>query len=167
MRASVFQSIAGWGSGSTRLCGISQRTRSCLPVLEVRTLPDVDINVTQGSGTGIRAFQKVSGNYDQYVREARGTARGTLGNIPWTVTTAGLSAVVAADVTRVGLVLVSAANGIVWIRFDATIPTGTTYDWLLNPLDRWEVPLAFTQLALSMAGSAAGGLVLGAAGTCA
>jgi hypothetical protein len=130
-------------------------------------VPDADISITAGSGTGIRAFQKVSGDYDQYVRQAMGTARGTLANIPWTVTTAGLGSVIAADVTRVGLVLVSAANGVVWIRFDATIPTATTYDWLLNPGDRWEVPLAFAQLALSMAGAAAGGLILGAAAVCA
>jgi len=130
-------------------------------------MADVDINITAGAGTPIRAFQKVSGDYDQYVREARGTAKGSLANIPWTVTTAGLSNTVAADVTRVGLVLVSAANGIVWARFDATIPTATTYDWLLNPGDRWEIPLQFTQLAISLAGQSAGGLILGAAATCA
>jgi len=130
-------------------------------------MPDVDIPISAGSGTNIRAFQKGSGDYDQYVREARGTAKGTLGNLPWTVTTAGLSSTVAADVTRVGLLLVSAANGIVWARFDATIPTATTYDWLLNPGDRWEIPVQFTQLAISLAGQSAGGLILGAAATCA
>lgn len=130
-------------------------------------MPDVDINITAGAGTPVRSFQKVSGDYDQYVREARGTAKGTLGNIPWTVTTTGLSAVIAADVTRVGLVVVSAANGIVWVRFDATIPTVTAYDWLLNPGDRWEVPLQFAQLAQSWSGAAAGGTVLAAAATCA
>jgi hypothetical protein len=130
-------------------------------------VPDVDVPISAGSGTNIRAFQKVSGDYDQYVREARGTAKGTLGNIPWTVTTAGLSSVIAADVTRVGLVLVSAATGVVWFRFDATIPTATTYDYLLNSGERWEVPVQFCQLAVSMAGSVAGGTVLGAAATCA
>lgn len=97
-------------------------------------MADVDIPITAGSGTNIRAFQKAGGDYDQYVREARGTAKGTLSNIPWTVTTAGLSAVIAADVTRVGLVIVSGANGVVWVRFDATIPTSSAYDWLLNDL---------------------------------
>ncbi len=130
-------------------------------------MPDVDIAISAGAGTPIRAFQKVSGDYDQYVREARGTAKGTLANIPWTVTTTGLSNVIAADVTRVGLVLVSAASGIVWVRFDATIPAVTAYDWLLNPGDRWEVPVQFVQLAQSYAGAAAGGTVLGAAATCA
>lgn len=130
-------------------------------------MADTDVAITAGAGTLIRTFGKVSGDLDQYVREARGTAKGSLGNIPWTVTTAGLTSTVAADVTRVGLILVSAANGIVWVRFDATIPTATTYDWLLNPGDRWEVPVQFGQLAISMAGQSAGGLILGAAATCA
>jgi hypothetical protein len=130
---------------------------------------DVDIPITAGSGTSIRAFQKVSGDYDQYVREARGTAKGTLGNIPWAVTTAGLSNVIAADVTRVGLIVVSAATGIVYVRFDATIPVPATpaYDWLLNPGDRWEVPVQFAQLAQSWVGASAGGTMLAAAATCA
>jgi hypothetical protein len=130
-------------------------------------VPDVDIPISAGTGTLVRAFQKVSGNYDQYVREARATARGTLPNLPWTVTTAGLSAVVPADATRVGLILASGASGIVYLRFDATIPTSTTYDWLLNPNERWELPVSLCQLAVSMAGASAGGAVYGAAGTCA
>jgi len=130
-------------------------------------VPDTDIAITAGSGTLIRAFGKVSGDNDQYVREARGTARGTLSNLPWTVTTAGLSNVIPADVTRVGLVLVNASGTVLWVRFDATIPTAATYDWLLNPSERWEVPLQFGQLAQSWAGQSAGGLVLGAAATCA
>lgn len=130
-------------------------------------MADSDIAISVGSGANIRVFQKGSGDYDQYVREVRGTAKGTLSNIPWTVTTTGLSNVIAADVTRVGLIITSAANGVVWLRFDATIPTSTTYDWLLNPGDRWELPLSFGQLAISMAGAAAGGLILGAAATCA
>ena len=130
-------------------------------------MADSNVPITPGSGATIDTYQLAGGDHQQFIREVRGTAKGTLGNIPWTVTTAGLSNTIAADNTRVGLVLVSAANGIVWIRFDATIPTSVTYDWLLNPLDRWEVPLAFSQLAMSMAGAAAGGLVLGAAAACA
>jgi len=130
-------------------------------------MADVDINITAGAGTPIRAFQRGAGDYDQYVRETRGTAKGTLANIPWTVTTTGLSNVIAADVTRVGLVLTSAANGLVWLRFDATIPTSAAFDWLLNPNDRWEIPQAFSQLAISMAGLSGGGFIYGAAATCA
>lgn len=130
-------------------------------------MADSNVPITPGSGATIDTYQLAGGDHQQVIREVRSTAKGTLSNIPWTVTTAGLSNVIAADQTRVGLILVSAANGIVYIRFDTTIPTATTYDWLLNPGDRWEVPVAFTQLAVSMAGAAAGGLILGAAGTCA
>lgn len=130
-------------------------------------MADVDIPITAGSGTNIRAFQKASGDYDQYVREARGTAKATLSNIPWTVTTAGQASVIPADVTRVGLVVVSGANGLVWIRFDATIPTASAYDYYLNPGDRWEVPIQFCQFAQSWAGQAAGGSMFAASATCA
>lgn len=101
------------------------------------------------------------------------TAKGALPNIPWTVTTAGSngggSGLIAADVTRVGLLIVSAANGIVYINFSTVIPVPATpaYDWLLNPGDRYEVPLAFCQLAVSMAGAVAGGTILATAGTAA
>ena len=128
---------------------------------------DVDVPITAGAGTNIRAFQKVSGDYDQYVRTAFGTAKGTLSNIPWTVTTAGLASVIAADVTRVGLVVTSAANGVVWVRFDSTVPSVAAYDYLLNPGDRWEVPHEFVQLAQSWAGNSAGGTIFAAAATCA
>lgn len=122
-------------------------------------MPDVDIAVSQGSGTNIRAFQKVSGDYDQYVRTVFGTTKGTLANTPWTVTTAGFANVIAADVTRVGLIVVSAANGLLYIRFDGTLPAVTAYDYLLNPGDRWEVPHEFVQFTQSWAGSVAGGTV--------
>jgi hypothetical protein len=130
-------------------------------------VPDVDIPVTAGAGTNIRAFQKASGDYDQYVRTVYGTAKGTLSNIPWTVTTAGLASVIAADVTRVGLIVVSAATSLVWVRFDSTLPTSTAYDYLLNPGDRWEVPHEFIQLAQSWAGQSAGGTMFAAAATAA
>lgn len=130
-------------------------------------MADVDINITAGAGTPVRAFQKVSGDYDQYVREARGTAKGTLSNIPWTVTTTGTANVIAADVTRVGLIVLSNANGIVWVRFDGTLPTTSAYDWLLNPGDRWEVPIQFCQFTQSWTGAAAGGVMLAVSATCA
>lgn len=130
-------------------------------------MADTDLAISPGTGALIRTFARGAGDLDQYVREARGTAKGSLPNVPWAVTTTGLSAVIPADVTRVGLLLASAATGVVWLRFDTTIPTGTTYDWVLNSGDRWEIPVAFCQLAISMAGASAGGLVVGAAATCA
>ena len=127
---------------------------------------DIDIPITAGTGTAIRAFQRSAGDYDQYVRVAFGTTKGTLSNIPWTVTTAGQTNVVPADGTRVGLIIVSAANGIVYVRFDGTLPSASAYDYLLNPGDRWEVPHEFIQLAQSYAGVSAGGTIFAAAAIC-
>ena len=130
-------------------------------------MPIVDIPITAGTGTAVRSFQLAGGDYDQMVRQTMATAAGSL--ISWAATTAGTSAVVAADVTRVGLLLVSAATGRVYLRFDATIPVPATpaYHWYIDPGDRYEVPLAFCQLAISMAASVTGGTVLGVAGTAA
>lgn len=132
-------------------------------------MADVDVAITPGSGINIRAFQKLSGDYDQYVRAVFGTAKASLGNIPWTVTTTGLSNVVSADVTRVGIIMTSAANGILYVRFDATIPVPGTllYDYFLNPGERWEVPHEFVQLAQSWVGAVTGGSLLAVATTCA
>ena len=130
-------------------------------------MPDVDVAITAGAGSNIRCFQKASGDYDQYVREARATAVGTLNS--WAATTAGTASQIAADPNRVGLLIVSQATGTVYLRFDSTIPVPATpaYHWYLSPGDRWEVPLAWCQLAVSMAASVAGGTVLSALGTCA
>ena len=130
-------------------------------------MPDVGVGITPGSGVLIRTFQLASSYEDQYVRAVFGTAKGTLGSIPWTVTTAGLASVIASDLTRVGLIVTSAANGIVWVRFDSTVPTLAAYDYLLNPGDRWEVPHEFVQLAQSWAGATAGGTMFAAAATAA
>lgn len=135
-------------------------------------MADVDIPMTAGAGTLIRAYQRGAGDYDQYVREARGTAKESLGaNVPWLMTTAGLTSVIAANTARVGLIIVNQANGILYVRFDATAPTPLAvpplYDYFLNTGDRWEVPVQFAQLAQSWAGAAAGGYVLAAGTTCA
>jgi hypothetical protein len=85
------------------------------------------------------------------------------------VTATGLTTTVPADVTRVGLIIVSAASGIVYASFGTVIPVPATpvYDYLLNPGDRWEVPQAFAQYAQSWIGAVAGGTVLAVAATCA
>jgi hypothetical protein len=131
-------------------------------------MPDADVNVTPGAGAPIRAYQKTSGDYDQYVRTVYGTARATnLSNLPWTVTTAGLTTTIPGDTSRVGLILTSAATGIVYINFNSTVPSSTAYDWLLNPGDRWEVTHEFVQLVQSWVGAVAGGFIYGAGATCA
>jgi hypothetical protein len=116
-----------------------------------------DIVIT---GTGVRAATNTAGGADQYVREARATAVGALNT--WTASTTATAPQIAADATRVGLLIVSAATGIVYLRFDSTAPVPATpaYHWLLQPGDRYEVPIVFVQLAVSMVASVGGGVVL-------
>ena len=130
-------------------------------------MADADIPISAGSGTLVHCYQKAGGDFDQYVREARATAVATINS--WTVTTAGQASQIAADASRVGLLIVSAANGIVYLRFDNTIPVPATpaYHWLLNPGDRWEVPIVLTSLAVSMIGAVAGGTILSTLATAA
>ena len=127
-------------------------------------MPDVDVAITAGSGTNIRCFQKAGGDYDQYVREARVTAVGALNT--WTASTTAATSQVAADVNRVALLITSQATGTVYLRFDSTAPTSAAFHWYLNPGDRYEVPLQWCQLAVSMVASTGGGTVLSVPGTC-
>lgn len=122
-------------------------------------MADVDVPITAGTGTSIRCFQRVAGDYDQYVREAR--ADGVTLN-SWTANTAGQASQVPADITRVSLLIVSQATGVVYLRFDSTIPVPATpaYHWSLQPGDRYEVPIQLCQLAVSMIASQTGGTVL-------
>ena len=130
-------------------------------------MADADVAITAGTGTSIRCFQRGAGDFDQYVRAVFGTALGTLANIPWTVTTSVLTSAIPADVTRVGLIVVSAANSIVYVNFGTATPSSVSYHWLLNPGDRWEVPHEFAQFAQSWIGAVAGGTVLAVSATCA
>jgi hypothetical protein len=133
-------------------------------------LPIVDVPITAGTGTQITCFQRAGGDYDQVVREVRATAMASA--TVWAATTAGTATVLAADVTRVALLIVSQATGTVYLRFDNTIPspvagTAPIYYWYLQPQDRYEVPIQFCQLAVSLVASTAGGFVHLVAGTAA
>ena len=128
-------------------------------------MADVDVPITAGTGTNIRCFQRAGGDYDQYVREARVTAVGTLNT--WTASTTAATSQVAADVSRVALLIVSQATGTVYLRFDSTAPTSSAFHWYLSPGDRYEVPVQWSQLAVSMVASTSGGTVLSVPGTCA
>jgi hypothetical protein len=129
-----------------------------------------DIAITAGAGTNVRCFQLAGGDFDQVVREARATAMSAA--VAWTATTAGTASVISADVTRVGLLIVSQATGTVYLRFDSTIPNPTAgtaplYHWYLQPQDRYEVPIQYCTLAVSMVASTAGGFVHLVSGTAA
>lgn len=129
-----------------------------------------DIPITAGVGTNVKCFQTAGGDYVQLVQETRATAMTAATS--WTATTAGTASVLAADVTRVGVLIISQATGTVYIRFDSTIPNPTAgtaplYHWYLQPQDRYEVPPQYCQLAISLVASTAGGFVHLVGGTAA
>lgn len=113
-----------------------------------------NVPITAGAGTNIETFQLASGAHQQYVREVRASAAAAINT--WTPTATGQASQIAADENRVGLLIANGSSVRVYLRFDSTIPTTTTYHWYLDAGDRWEVPPALCQLAVSMLGQAAG-----------
>ena len=129
-------------------------------------MPESAVAVTPGIGANVDTYQLAgSGDHQQVVREARASAVGSLNT--WPVTTAGQATQIAADPSRVAMLIVSNANGRVYLRFDATIPTVAAHHWWLDPGDRWEVPSEMSALPVSMAGAVAGGNVLATLATAA
>jgi hypothetical protein len=120
-------------------------------------MADSNVPITAGSGTNIDTYQITGGDHQQVVREARGTAES---DNSWTVSTTASTSQVAADASRVGVMIVSAASARVYLRFDATAPTSTAYHYFLDPGDRWEVPYWLSTFAISMLGASAGGTIL-------
>lgn len=127
-------------------------------------MADTTVAVTAGTGTPVQTFTNAAGNHEQYTRERRATAV-TLDE--WTISTTGVSARIAADVTRVGVIMANGGTGRVYLRFDTTIPTATSYSWFLEPGDRYEVPDMFAQRAISVLGAASGGELYTTLGTAA
>lgn len=121
-------------------------------------MADSAVPITAGTGTNVDTFAVSGGDHQQIVREARATAVGAINS--WTVTSAGQTSQIAADASRVKMLMVSMANGRIYLRFDATLPTSVTFHWFLDPEDRWEVPEHLVTLAVSMLGAVTGGTVL-------
>lgn len=97
-----------------------------------------------------------AGVHDQVVQDRRAS---TEADDFWTVDTTGVGSRVAADSTRLGVLLSSKANGRVLIRFDGTIPALNESDchtWI-EPGERWELPSNKASLAISFRGVVAGG----------
>lgn len=117
-------------------------------------MADSSVPITAGSGTNIDTYAISGGDHQQVVREARATAAGTPN--AWTPSTTASTSQVAADASRVAMLMTNASNVKVYLRFDATAPTAATHSWYLDAGDRWEVPFHLVTLAVSMLGAAAG-----------
>lgn len=80
----------------------------------------------------------------------------------WPASQTATTSVIAADVTRVGVLIVNNTTGKVYFRFDATAPTAATngHHFYLEASERWEVPEKWSCLAMSVIGSSAIGHVV-------
>lgn len=115
---------------------------------------DTTLAVTPGSGTTLKVYAQTSGGSIQYVRELDATA---VTNGSWTLSATATTSAIAADVTRVGIVMVNNGQLTVYMRYDATAPTTTVNHWFLAPGDRYEVPDAYNTMAISLISTGAGG----------
>jgi len=77
----------------------------------------------------------------------------------WTVSTTASTSQIAADATRVGMLITSLANGRVYLRWDATAPTAANCHTFIDPGERLLVPDYAVELAVSMTGSVSGGTI--------
>lgn len=117
-------------------------------------MADSSVPITAGSGTNIDTYAISGGDHQQIVREAKATAAGSINT--WTPSTTASTSQIAADASRVMVLMTNASNTRVYLRFDSTAPTSATHHWYLDPGDRWEVPVQLATLAVSMLGQTAG-----------
>lgn len=125
---------------------------------------DTTLAVTPGSGTTLKVYAQTSGGSIQYTRELDATA---LTHGTWTLSATATTSQIAADVTRVGVVMVNNGTLNVYLRYDATAPTTTVNHAIIPPGAYYEVPDAYTTLAVSFISTGTGGALTYALATAA
>jgi hypothetical protein len=115
---------------------------------------DSAVAITAGAGTNIDTYAITGGDHQQVIRQAKATAES---DQQWTISTTASTSQIAADASRVGVLMVNLGSGRVYLRFDATAPTATVFHWYLEAGDRWELPDYAVTLAISVLGQFAGG----------
>ncbi len=116
------------------------------------------VSVTPGSGANIDTFQIASGDQQQIIRQAVADAVSSAGSATWTVSTTASTSQIAADETRVAMLIYNTSTVRVYMRFDSTAPlaAGTNAHWYLDSGERYEVPYGICQLAVSVIAASAG-----------
>jgi hypothetical protein len=117
-------------------------------------MADSAVAITAGAGTNIDTFAISGGDHQQVFRLAKGTAKTEQS---WTISTTASTSQIAADASRLGVMMVNGGSGRVYLRFDASAPTGTVFHWFLEAGDRYDVPEYAVTLAVSVLGQFAGG----------
>jgi hypothetical protein len=125
---------------------------------------DTTLAVTPGSGTTLKVYAQTSGGSIQYVRTLDGTG---LTHGSWTLSATATTSAIAADVTRVGLVMINNGTLNVYLRYDSTAPTTVVNHCIIPPGGYLEVPEAFHTFAVSFISTGTGGALTYAAATAA
>jgi hypothetical protein len=116
------------------------------------------VSVTPGAGVLIDSHQISSGDQQQIVRLATADAVSSASPATWAVLTTASTSQIAADESRVSMLIYNASTVRVYLRFDGTAPlvAGTNAHWYLDAGDRWEVPDGVCQLPISIIAATAG-----------
>lgn len=116
------------------------------------------VPITPGAGANIDSHQIGSGDQQQIIRTAKADSVSSAANTTWTVSTTAAQSQIAADENRVGMLIYNGSTVRVYFRYDNTAPlaAGTNAHWYLDAGDRYEVPDAFCQLAISIVASVSG-----------
>lgn len=121
-------------------------------------MADSSVPITAGVGTAIDTYQITGGDHQQVVREARATA---VSVTTWSVVVTGTASVIAADASRVMVIMVNYSTGRVYIDFDTSIPASSAVGhWYLESNERYEVPLYLATQPVSIKGEIASGSVV-------
>lgn len=122
-------------------------------------MADSAVAITAGTGTNIDTYQLAGGDHQQVVREARASAES---ESFWTASTTASTSQVAADASRVFMLVVNNSTGRIYLRFDATAPTSATngHHWFMEASERWEVPSELSALTVSVLAQIASGHVV-------
>jgi hypothetical protein len=93
------------------------------------------------------------------IREVRASAESE--NF-WAASLTATTSVIAADVSRVGVLITNNTTGRVYFRFDTTAPTNATngHHWFLESGERWEVPGHLSGVVMSVIAAIASGHVV-------
>lgn len=122
------------------------------------TESSITINANSPATPPVDTILLAGGDHQQIMRDAAVNAAPPAPSA-WTVTTAGVSNQVAADMMRVSVLITSNATGRVWMRFDATIPTATSYSAYIDPDQIMTIGPQWATRAISVAGESPGGTV--------
>jgi len=120
-------------------------------------MANASVSITPGAGAQIDAHQIGNGDYQQIIRQVCADSIDTGGTPSWPVVTTGATPI-AANESRVAMLIYNNSTSKIYLRFDTTIPlsTGSNAKWHLDPGDRMEVPYGLCQMPVSVVAAAAG-----------